>query len=139
MSLFPTTEVCVFSPLEGVLTYKGEPAAGAKIVRVVKWKDDKGETDTYYADAQGRFSLPEMRRSWPRTGLAQFVTHQSLYVHYEGQEFHIWEMGHGSKERFGEFGGPLEGVVCEITGDLEPAPTSTGILGTSCRWKGFEK
>ena len=42
MSLF-RTNVVLFSPMQGKLTYQGKPAANARIVRHIIWKDDVGE------------------------------------------------------------------------------------------------
>ena len=60
MSIFskPTEEVVVCSAMEGQLTFEGKPAAGAKIVRWSAWKDEEGESETFYADEHGHFALP---------------------------------------------------------------------------------
>ena len=47
MSLFSRTDVVLFSPMEGKMTFEGKPAVNAKIVRTVIWKGDEGETDIF--------------------------------------------------------------------------------------------
>jgi hypothetical protein len=51
-------EAVLFSPLQGKLTFQGEPASGAKIHLWIKWKDSEGETFSYVADEEGMFSIP---------------------------------------------------------------------------------
>src|SRR5690625_2147176 len=63
MSIFsrPTEELVICSEMRGKLTFQGQPAAGAKIVRWSAWKDHEGESETFYADEHGNFLLPEKR------------------------------------------------------------------------------
>lgn len=136
MSLFSGEEVCVFSSMQGVLTLNGKPATGAKLRRVVTWKDKKGESDFTETDAEGRFEFPAMMRTLKQMLPAQFVAHQSIYVTYNEQEYHIWEMGKTSKQENSELGHVAENLTCELTDELEPYPEAPGgLLLTVCKWE----
>ncbi len=127
-------DVCVFSAMEGTITFQGKPAVGAKIVRIVRWKDDKGESDTTVTNDIGHFSLPVMNRVLRRLFPVEFVAHQSIFVHYQGQEYHIWEMAKRDQREFGELGGKPVNFKCEITDEIVPVEVKRGLLVTSCTW-----
>lgn len=134
MSLFKSEEVWIFSPMEGVVTFEGRPAAGAKIVRVVKWQSDEGETDEVVTDEAGRFRLSGMTRNLRQMLPAEFVAYQDLYVHYQGEEYHVWVMSKREKGKFGELGGEPVNLRCELTDEIERIEIDRGLLGTSCKW-----
>lgn len=52
-------EIVLFSPLEGTLTFQSEAAASATLSLWIKWKDQKGEYETFRTDQQGKFSIPK--------------------------------------------------------------------------------
>lgn len=137
MSLFSGKEedVVLFSPLEGTLTFQGKPAAGAKITRKVSWKDDVGETDVFYADDKGHFSLPLKSAHLKLSAVSQLVINQDVSVQFNNSDHLIWTMGKGAKTLFGELGGKPLGVSCELTGDLVRVDVPDGLLGTSCKWE----
>lgn len=94
MSLLKGEKVCVASGFEGRQTLNGQPASGARVVRKFNWKDEKGETEETIADKDGRFSFPVhwgVVRGVMR--IAQFVSYQSIYVYYQGQEYLVWKTG----------------------------------------------
>jgi len=134
MSLFKGKEVCIFSSMEGIITYQGKPASGAKIVRKVKWKDQKGESDFTIAGENGEFKFVSMNRILRRIFPVQFVASQEIYVYYKGQEFHIWTMGKLESQEYGELGGVPKNFRCELTGELLAVEVERGLLGTSCTW-----
>ncbi len=134
MSLFKGEEVCVFSAINGVITYEGKPAAGAKIIRKVRWKDKEGESDSTMVGENGEFNLPVMNRTMRQFLPTQFVAHQSIYVHFNGQEYHIWEMGKPTKVENGELGGIPSNFRCELTDELMAVRIKRGTLVTSCIW-----
>lgn len=139
MSLFKSEEVWIFSPMEGVVTYHGQPAAGARISRVVKWQSEQGERDEVVADENGRFRLSGMSRTLRQALPAEFVAYQDLYVHYQGQEYHVWVMSKREKGKFGELGGEPLNLQCELTDELERIEVDRGLLGTSCKWDAISK
>lgn len=128
-------DVCVFSAMEGTITFQGKPAVGAKVTLIVRWKDEKGETETTVTDEKGRFSLPVMNRVLRQLFPAEFVAHQSIFVHYQGQEYHIWEMSKRDGGEYEEFGGRPVNLRCEITDELSyDVEIKRGLLVTSCVW-----
>lgn len=133
-------DVCVFSAMEGTITFQGKPAVGAKVALIVRWKDEKGETETTVTDEKGRFSLPVMNRVLRQLFPAEFVAHQSIFVHYQGQEYQIWGMGkHDEGEEYGELGGVPINLRCELTDEPVPVEAKGGLLVTSCVWNSIDK
>ena len=131
--------MCVASDVEGRLTLNGQPAVGARVVRKVNWKDQTGESEETVTDEAGRFSLPArwdvLRRALP----AQFVAHQSIIVHYQGQEYQIWGTGKLETTEYSEFGGKPENFRCELTDDLRRVDLDYGFVATICRWEHAEE
>lgn len=134
MSFFKRDNVCLASAFEGKLTFKGKPAADARIVRTYKWKDDKGETEETTADKNGRFSFPAHWTKMRLTGLVQLVIHQEIFVYYKEQEYQIWAIGKLVPEVYSEFGGKPKNIRCEITDELRRVDLEHGFVGTSCYW-----
>ena len=139
MSPLLGTEVVLFSPMQGKLTYKGKPAANAKIIRHIIWKDDTGEKETFYANEQGEFNLPIKREKVKIPALGEFVITQEIVVHYENQQFDIWGISKSDLGEYGELGGKLENFRCELTNELRFPEISNGLFGTSCEWDAIVK
>lgn len=135
----PEQEIVVASPMEGQITYKGKPAADAKVERILKWKDDKGQTDFTNTNKDGFFKLPIVKESAKLPKLAQFVAHQEIAVTYEGTRYVIWVMGKMGKTLFSELGGNPKNLRCELMDDLNRVETDDGLLGTVCNWDEIEK
>lgn len=133
MSLFGT-EVVLFSTMQGKLTYQGKPAANAKIVRHLTWKDDTGETESFYTDDSGEFILPERVEKIRIPMLGEFRVVQQLDVFYKEQEFMIWAKGTDQIDKYGGLGGPLTNLTCELTDEFEKDYEFRGLFGTSCKW-----
>src|SRR5690554_366734 len=104
MSMFSENgqEVVLFSPIEGVITYEGRPAVGAKVTRSVAWKDNKGESETTTANEKGGFSFPQKKDVFKHHSVLQFVAHQQIFVVFEGKEYQIWGNGKLEKEEYAE-------------------------------------
>ena len=83
-------DAVLFSPLEGKLTFEGKPASGAKIHLWIKWKDSKGETFSYTADEEGRFSIPQHNATYKQKAIAQIVITQKINVVHQGASYEIW-------------------------------------------------
>lgn len=137
------TDVVLFSPMQGKLTYNGQPAANAKIVRHLVWKDDKGEKETFYTNSNGEFNLPIRREKVKIPALGEFVITQELVVFYEDQQFEIWGISKYDIEEYGELGGKLENFRCELTDELTDElrfpEIQNGLFGTSCTWDAIVK
>ena len=141
MSLFmrDEEEVVLCSPMEGVITVEGKPVSNAKIERNIKWQDDVGETDTYYTDKNGSFSLPIKQTTVRLNKITQFVMSQEITVFYNNSKYMIWTLGKGSKLLYGELNGKPENFRCELTNDPIRVEVEDGLLGTSCVWDSIIK
>lgn len=139
MSLLFGTEVVLFSPMEGKITFEGRPAAHAKIKRTIIWKGDEGETDIFYTSENGEFELPIKKTRTRIPLLAEFVLTQELDVFYAGQEFSIWVKAKQNLEEYGELGGRPKNLRCELTDKRVRLEDFNGMFGTSCKWDAIEK
>lgn len=138
MAFFSKKEVVVASPMQGTLTHKGVPAAGAVITRHLRWKDEEGVTDTTTADQDGHFSLPAIADSWRPLLPAELVVLQDIIVEYRGQKFKIWIGSKREEHEWSELGGKPVNMVCELTEEIRRVEVSRGLLGTNCRWERIE-
>ena len=134
MSLLLGTEVVLFSPLEGKITYEGKPAANAKIVRLVRWKDDAGETDIFHTTENGEFNFPIKKAKVRIPMLAEFVISQEVTVFYKGGEFDIWLKSTTDIDEYGGLGGQPKNLRCELTDEAEHQENFNGLFSTSCKW-----
>jgi len=141
MSLFSKEkhEVVVSSPFEGVITYKGKPAAGAKVERTLKWKDEDGEKDSVETDLDGRFFLPIVEDTVSLSPITQFVMGQEIKVYFNNEEYLIWTIGKDSRVIYGELGGVPKNLRCELTDELVAVDVEDALLGTSCKWDAINK
>jgi hypothetical protein len=139
MSLLFGTEVVLFSPMEGKLTFEGKPAAHAKITRTIIWKGGEGETDTFYATENGEFTLPIKKTRTRIPLLAEFVLTQELNVFYEGKEFFVWFKAKQDLSEYGELGGKPHNFRCELTDNRVGLEDFNGLFSTSCKWDSIEK
>jgi hypothetical protein len=140
MGMFPEKEeeVVLCSPIEGRLTYKGQPVKGARIERLLIWKDDVGEKDYANSDEEGRFQLPLKEASLAVSPLAQFVVAQEIVVLYDGEEYPIWVKAKREKGIYEELDGKPTNLICELTDDLKTVRQGRGTFATSCRWDSIE-
>ncbi len=137
--LFQAENYCLFSAMEGTLTFEGKPAAGAKVVRQIE-VDKKEKPDVVIADAEGRFFLSTINRKLRQSFLTEFVVGQEIFVHYQGKEYGIWHMSKGGDPEYVEFGGKLVNVRCELTDELVfGVEIENGLLATSCVWDSIDK
>jgi len=140
MSLFmrDEEEVVLCSPMEGVITFEGKPVSNAKIERNIKWQDDVGETDTYYTDKNGSFSLPIKQTTVRLNKITQFVMSQEITVKYNNEEYMIWGGAKGGKDLYAELGGQPKNMRCELTSDGESVRSDNTLLFTLCKWDSIE-
>ncbi len=134
--LFQAENYCLFSAMKGTLTFEGKPAVGAKVVRHIE-VDKKEPPDFVITDEEGRFSFDTINRKIRQPFLTEFVVSQDIFVHYQGQEYHIWHLSKvGKMSEYEEFGGKLVNLRCEITDEMVAVETRA-LLGTSCVWDGM--
>lgn len=140
MSMFSgeEQEVVLFSPMEGVITFEGKPAVGAKVVRWVKWKDEVGEKDAVSLSDDGKFAFSVKKDRVKLNPISKFVVTQRLTVAYKNEEYVIWAMGNGKVVMYGELGGKPLGLTCELTNERARIEVEDGLLMTSCQWDTIE-
>lgn len=142
MSLFfggEKVEAVLFSPLEGKLTFKGKPAAGAKIKLWFAWKDQEGESEYFTADDKGYFSIPKKTVVYKQNPLAQISIGQTVTVDFNGQEYLIWRGGKSSTHLYGELGGQPKNLTCELTTEEMDAHLEHALIETLCKWDELTK
>lgn len=142
MSLFfggEKVEAVLFSPLEGKLTFKGNPASGAKIKLWFAWKDQEGESEHFTADDNGYFSIPKKTVTYKQSALAQISIGQMVTVDFNGQEYLIWRGGKSSTHLNGELGGQPKNLTCELTTEEMDAHLEHALIETLCKWEELTK
>jgi hypothetical protein len=138
MSLFGT-DVVLFSPMDGRLTYQGKPAAHAKIVRHIIWKDDVGEKEIFYANEKGEFNLPIKREKVRIPLMGEFNIVQEIWVYYKEQEYGIWGRSKEDFKEYGELGGIPVNFRCELTDERVSLKKGHGLFRTSCKWDSIKE
>lgn len=134
MGLLKGEKVCLFSGFAGQLLLNGEPANGAEISRKYEWKN-KETRDLVTADDDGKFSFETVWGS-SRGFVVQFVSHQEIFVKYQGKDYQIWTGGKLIEEEFVEFGGSSpKNLSCELSEDMRRVDMEIGFIGTSCHWE----
>lgn len=137
LPLLVGTEVVLFPPLKGTITYQGKPAANAKVVVRVLWKDDEGETEAFYTDANGEFSIPVKKAKVHIIPLTEFLVTQQVTVFFQ-RNYIVWIRGVLSPDE--DFG--LEKyphIRCELTEKSTHKESIYGVFSTSCKWDGLIK
>jgi len=135
MSLLKGEKACVASGFEGRVTYEGQPASGARIVRKFSWKDEKGETEEAIADKDGRFSFPSHWGIFRRILPVEVYAFIDIFVYFNGQEYQVWGTAKREKNEYDEFGGEPKNFRCELTDELRRVDLERGFVGTNCYWE----
>jgi hypothetical protein len=139
MSLFfgkkSKVDVVLFSPLEGKLTFRGEPLSNTKIKLHISWKDKEGESFYYSTDTNGFFSIPKIKSEYEESPLAQLVIRQELTVEHDNNFYEVWTMSKMESAEFTELGGKPVGLVCEVTDDLTTVRGIRSLGGVACTWE----
>ena len=135
----PEEEIVICSPMEGRITFNGAPAAGAKLERFVKWKDEDGQTDTTFTDGNGYFRFPIIKEKAKLPKLSQFVIGQEIHVYFNGDKYPVWAKAKREKGLYGELDGSPVNFRCDLTDELAPVDAGKGMLLTSCKWDSIEK
>lgn len=138
MAFFSKKEVVLSSPFEATITFKGKPAAGARVKRVIKWQSDIGEEDYTETDEHGYFSLPAVKDSWRQLLPAEFVVYQDVIVDFDGKEYKIWIHSKREEHQWAELSGQPVNMRCELTEEIRRVEVDVGLLGTNCRWDRIE-
>ena len=121
--------MCLFSPVNGVVLFNGEPVAGAALTRswFWHWKDRRGE-DVTHTDAAGRFSFPAVYGSSLLGGILPHepVIEQKIIIDHAGDSYRAWVYTKGLYSENGE----RNGMPIRLTCRLESEPSrKEGIFG----------
>ena len=79
----------LFTPVEGLLIFEGKLAAGAKITRWVRLREDEPSEDIYFANDKGEFSFPIKWQEIRISPIAPYSVLKFITVKYAGKDFHI--------------------------------------------------
>jgi len=132
-------EAVLFSPLEGIITFEGQPASGAKIAVNISWKDEEGETENFTADEKGYFSIPIKTMEYHDSAFAQLSVGQEITVEFKGKEYMIWRDGKSTTHLYGELGGRPVNLVCELTKEKLDFHPGFSLLKTLCVWSELDQ
>ncbi len=135
MSLFKGEKVCIASGFEGRVTLEGKPASGARVVRTIYFKSEKGQAEEAIADKDGRFSFPSRWEVLRQVLPVQFAVHQNIFVYYKGKEVQVWGTAKMVKSEYSEFGGKPENFRCELNDEIRRVDREVGFITTSCYWE----
>ena len=150
MGLFDFFTIHVFSDVSGVVTFKGEPVEGVKIIRTADHQNDKVYTDTTTTDNDGKFSFKGISTFSLRPIMLETVVRQKMVIKYQGMEYLAWETLKRNNYKYGELNNEntespvMLHLFCELT---NPQDTKTyvelkygpnGVVYGLCRWEGWE-
>jgi len=131
MAFLNSLKACTFSEMQINLTADGKPAAGAKVIRSVNWKEEI--VDTFTADDSGQVKLPAMHQnSITQVMPVEFVSSQVIHVEYEGNDYKIWVYGKRDPGENSEMNGQPFDLSCELSDEPKIQRMFDSILKTSC-------
>ncbi len=150
MGLFDFFTIYVFSDMQGIVTLKGEPVAGAKVTRIGDHENDKVYTDSAITDAQGHFSFEPISTFSLRPMMLGTIIRQKITIEHEGQEYLAWETKKKNDHIYGELNSKDSNapqkidLLCELTSSQDDKKVlridfrNVAIKGL-CQWKGLLK
>lgn len=127
----------LMSEISGTITLNDQPAAGAKLKRIVSKADSRSEiTDETSTDTNGYFFLPAViqRKLIPNIIPAEFVVPSLIFVTYQGKEYKIWSSTKREPEINTENRGRPLVVQCELTADERVFGINSSPFITTCIW-----
>ncbi|MFT7559581.1 MAG: hypothetical protein ACI93R_001493 [Flavobacteriales bacterium] len=130
--------IVTFSPVSGVVKYKGEVVANAKIIRRVSDKDDKAEDDFTVTDENGHFEMPA-RYGRKKSLMQEVYAWQYIIVEHNNKEIQIWENTKMLPEENTELDGLPISLNCELTSSEKGWETPIGFrFITRCEIDNFD-
>lgn len=138
MSFGSKNEIYLFSAVKGQLTYNGEVTDNIMVRRWVQY-DGKQYEDRIETDQAGIFVFDAIRKSERSILPREFLSHQKLYVTWQGEEILIWETIKRSEEENAELEGKALDFSCELTDEPRFVHRSLHSIGTLCHWKRYRK
>jgi len=151
MGLFDFFTIHVFSDVSGVVTFKGEPVEGVKIIRTADHEEDKVYTDATTTDKDGKFSFKGISTFSLRPIMMGTIIRQKIVIKYQGMEYLAWETVKGNNYKYGELNdenveNPVKlHLFCELTNPQDELTfinfkyVNKGVIYGLCRWDGWEK
>lgn len=127
----------LMSEISGTITLNGEPAAGAKLKRIVSKAYSRSElTDEAVADANGYFSMPAVtqRKFVQKLLPLEFVVPSLIFVTYQGQEYKIWSSTKRDPENNTENRGKPLVVQCELVSEIQRFRVDGAPFTVLCDW-----
>ena len=127
----------LMSEISGTITLNGEPAAGAKLKRIVSKAYSRSElTDETVTDANGYFTMPAVtqRKFIQKIFPMEFVVPSEIYVTYQGKEYFIWTSTKREPEKNIENRGNPLIVQCELTNEERGFRVNRMPITTICTW-----
>jgi len=122
--LFNSQVVCVASYLNFFVTMKGEPAVGAKVVRMAEHVGYGAYEQSKLTDRDGEVTLLEIHASRLEYRWAKTEIKQKIVITYQGKEYLAWEKTKTNPWENGEFNldDTKYRLPAEITAELSDAP-----------------
>ncbi len=117
-----SSEMVLFSEVNGTVTSEGQPVAGAEVERISHWGwKDVERRDSTTTGADGRFHFPAVVES---SFFGAFMPHeplvsQKIMIRHQGSEYKGWKHTKHNYKHNGE----LKGKPINITCALETEPT----------------
>src|SRR5690554_4888133 len=127
----------LMSEISGTITLNGEPAAGAKLKRIVSKAYSRSElTDEAVTDANGYFTMPAVtqRKFVQKIFPMEFVVPSVIFVTYQGQEYKVWSSTKREPEKNTENRGKPLVVQCELSADERVFGVNGSFFTTLCDW-----
>jgi hypothetical protein len=138
MSIFENNskrlKVVLFSAMEGKITFEGKSLPNTKIELWTAWEDKDGQTDVFYSDEEGRFTIPEKSVMYKPFFLVQLVIKQKLTVFHEGEPTMVWYFSKKEPDAYTELDGRPEGLICELSDDPVIIRGNRSAGKTLCKW-----
>lgn len=111
-----SSEMVLFSEVNGVVTSDGQPVSGAEVERTYHWgwKDVEKKEKTVTGQ-DGRYHFPEVVES---SFFGSFMPHepligQRIYIRYQGQQYKGWKHSKHNYRKNGELGRPIN-LRCDL-------------------------
>ncbi|MDP5210442.1 DUF6795 domain-containing protein [Microbulbifer sp. 2205BS26-8] len=126
-------KACTFSEMNLRITLNGQPAAGAKVIRMVDWKTES--VDSFMVDDSGKVHLPAKFESSITQALpVEFVSSQVINVQYMDQVYKIWVYAKRNPKENSELEGEPLNLSCELLDDPKTERVFNSLLKTSCKF-----
>lgn len=134
MGFFDFAKVCIFSEVNGVVVHNGEPLAGAKLTRTVRWKK-KDLVDSTTSDADGRFKFDVLKVSASNKFLpVEPVIPQRITISHNGEEHVGWKTTKRDYDENGELAGKPLNLRCDLSGEMQHQEIGIRIIQGLCTW-----